>query len=130
MKLHGLIPVLSCNHLQQTMEFYQQAFRYIVINKTESDAGLEWVHLKSDNTYIMLQQQADHTSANRNNSAEKKDNILLYYYTDDVEAQYQLMLARGMNPGDISLTEYGMKEFFLDDPEGNRLAVGQRMGKN
>ena len=122
MKFQGLVPVISCTEIEPLLEFYQQAFRYIVINKTPGPEGLQWVHLKSDNTYLMLRRQ----SAENHHSKIKKDNILLYYYTDDVEAQYRFMLAKGYEVSPLSTTPYGMQEFFLNDPEGNRLAVGQK----
>ena len=123
MKLQGLIPVLSCQEIEPVLEFYQQAFRYIIINKTLSDNQLVWVHLKSDNTYLMLQKRQGEIP----DQVTEKDKIMLYYYTDDIEAQYHFMVAKGIEVSPISVTDYKMKEFFLYDPAGNKLAVGQRM---
>ena len=122
MKLEGLIPVIHCTEIEPLLDFYQQAFRYIVINKTPGPDGLQWVHLKSDNTYLMLRRDADENRQQHNNAG----NILLYYYTDDVEAQYRFMQAKGFQLSPLSTTAYGMQEFFLNDPAGNRLAVGQK----
>lgn len=121
MLLKGLIPVIDCSEIEPLLTFYQQAFRYIVINKTPGPQGLQWVHLKSDDTYLMLRRRdASHSET------PHRDNILLYYYTDDVDAQYRFMQARGFQPSPMSTTAYGMKEFFITDPEGNRLAVGEK----
>jgi uncharacterized glyoxalase superfamily protein PhnB len=122
MKLQGLIPVISCPEIEPLLAFYQQAFRYIVVNKTPGPDGLEWVHLKSDNTYLMLRRQ----SAEQPHSDPGNNNILLYYYTDDIQAQYRFMQAKGFQLSPLSTTAYGMQEFFLSDPQGNRLAVGQK----
>lgn len=121
MKFQGLIPVLRCEHIEQTLEFYQQALRYIIINKREADNGLEWVHLKSDNTFIMLTRQVN----NKPDEITNKEKIMIYYYTDDVEAQKQYLQAKGFDSSPVIKTDFGMKEFFLKDPEGNTLAVGQ-----
>lgn len=125
MKFQGLIPVLRCEHIEQTLNFYQQALRYIIINKREGDSGLEWVHLKSDNTFIMLTRQIN----DKPDEITKKEKIMIYYYTDDVEAQKQFLQAKGFDSSAIETTDFGMKEFFLDDPEGNTLAVGQTINK-
>ena len=122
MKLTGLIPVIDCTEIEPLLAFYQQAFRYIVVNKTLGADGLEWAHLKSDDTYLMLRKQQGGTP----DPATGRDNILLYYYTDDVQAQYRFMLAKGFAVSPLSTTAYGMQEFFLTDPEGNRLGVGQK----
>ena len=121
MKFQGLIPVLRCEHIEQTLKFYQQALRYIIINKREGDSGLEWAHLKSDNTFIMLTRQI----SDKPDEITKKEKIMIYYYTDDVEGQKQFLQAKGYSSGPIKTTDFGMKEFFLQDPEGNKLAIGQ-----
>ena len=124
MKLQGLIPVIQCTEIEPLLAFYQQAFRYIVIDKTPGADGLDWVYLKSDDTYLMLRR----TSAENLQRDNQPDNILLYYYTDDVEAQYRFMRARGFNVSPLSVTDYGMQEFSLSDPAGNRLVIGQKHG--
>ena len=123
MKFQGLIPVLRCEHIEQTLNFYQQALRYIIINKREGDNGLEWAHLKSDNTYIMLTRQIN----DKPDVITKTEKIMIYYYTDDVEAQKQFLQAKGFDSSAIVTTDFGMKEFFLEDPEGNTLTVGQTL---
>lgn len=122
MKLQGLIPVIECARIEPLLDFYQQAFRYIVINRTEGSDGLEWAHLKSDDTCLMLRRRTEGESV----PIASNDNILLYYYTDDIQAQYRYMKAKGFDVSPLKTTAYGMQEFFLTDPAGNRLGVGQK----
>ena len=119
MKLEGLIPVLQCLKIEKTLDFYQQALRYIVINKTETDLGLQWAYIKSDNTYLMLQRASE--TINQNHS----DKILLHYYTTDITAQHQFMAVRGINVGQIDDTAYYIRQFYVEDPEGNKISIGQ-----
>jgi len=119
MNFEGLIPVIQCACIEKTLEFYQQALRYIVISKTESDSGLQWAYIKSDNTYLMLQKNIDISS-----QTDFKP-IVLHYFTSDVSAQHQFMTARGINVGQIEDTEYHVRQFFIEDPEGNKIAIGQ-----
>jgi uncharacterized glyoxalase superfamily protein PhnB len=120
MKLNGVIPVIDVANIERQLEFYQQAFRFIIINKRIGPSGLEWVHLKSDNTFLMLRQNS--TATPQTSSAK---NITLYYYTDDVVSNHRYMKAKGIAVGELSAREYGMLEYQFQDPEGNRLAVGQ-----
>jgi len=124
MKLEGLIPVIQCQHIEKTLDFYQQALRYIIISKTETDEGLQWAYIKSDNTYLMLQKNTC--------SAEQthRDNIILHYYTADVTAQHQFMAARGIKVGQLEDTAYYVRQFYINDPEGNKIAVGQDLKSN
>lgn len=116
------MPVIRCGLIDEMLRFYQSAFRYIIINKTQTADGLQWVHLKSDNSYLMLQKN-HHTSEKKSNSG----NILLYYYTNDVTAQHQFMTARGIKVGEIEDTTYHVRQYFVKDPEANVIAVGQNI---
>ncbi len=119
MNFEGLIPVIQCSKIEQTLEFYQQAFRYIIISKTQTDTGLQWAYIKSDNTYLMLQKI---TRAKQPLSSE---NIVLHFYTGDVSAQRQFMAAKGIKVGQLEDTAYHIRQFFVEDPEGNKIVIGQ-----
>ncbi|VAW62129.1 hypothetical protein MNBD_GAMMA08-1820, partial [hydrothermal vent metagenome] len=85
--------------------------------------GLQWAYIKSDNTYLMLQKNTQ--SANQNHF----DNIILHYYTPDVSAQRQFMAAKGINVGQLEDTAYYIRQFNVEDPEGNKIVVGQDIKK-
>lgn len=120
MKLKGVIPVIEVDNIERQLEFYQQAFRFIILNKRIGAHGMEWVHLKSDNTSLMLSQRDPSRE-----SPASRSGITLYYFTDDVVSSHRYMRARGIAVGELSATPYGMLEYLLQDPEGNQLAVGQ-----
>lgn len=124
MNFEGLIPVIQCQHIEKTLAFYQQALRYIIINKTENDAGLQWAYIKSDNTTLMLQKKSVSISNSSSN------NIILHYFTSDVAAQHQFMAAKGVNVGQLEDTAYHVRQFYVGDPEGNKIAIGQDVKNN
>lgn len=124
MNFEGLIPVIQCQHIEKTLAFYQQALRYIIINKTENDAGLQWAYIKSDNTTLMLQKKSVSISNSSSN------NIILHYFTSDVAAQHQFMAAKGVNVGQLEDTAYHIRQFYVSDPEGNKIAIGQDVKNN
>ena len=123
MSFEGLVPIIQCRHIDKTLAFYQQALRYIIVNKTQTDTGLQWAYIKSDNTYLMLQMST------LPSDQQHSSNIILHYYTKDVLAQHQYMTAKGFNPGEIQDTGYQIRQFCIDDPEGNRITVGQNSNK-
>ncbi|HED33457.1 MAG TPA: hypothetical protein ENJ08_04455, partial [Gammaproteobacteria bacterium] len=105
MNFEGLIPVIQCRQIEQTLDFYQQALRYIIVNKTEDEYGLQWAYIKSDNTYLMLQKTSKLISDQPHSA-----NILLHYYTKDVSAQRQFMAAKGINVGQLEDTAYYIRQ--------------------
>ena len=53
---------------------------------------------------------------------------MLYLYPDDVQAFHRAARENGLVVPELEATFYGMTEFRLDDPDGNRLWVGQAQG--
>ena len=53
---------------------------------------------------------------------------VLYLYPDDVQAFHRAARGNGLVVPELESTFYGMTEFRLDDPDGNRLWVGQALG--
>jgi uncharacterized glyoxalase superfamily protein PhnB len=50
---------------------------------------------------------------------------VLYLYPDDVTAYHQQVRANGLTLPELSVTFYGLTEFRIEDPDGNRLWIGQ-----
>jgi len=121
MRLLGSVPVLNCSDVKRSLDFYQQALQFVVLNKRIGERGLEWVHLQSGDTLIMLEQRSPQGTGDSESSNR------LYLYTDDVSAMHHYLKAKGYEPGPIIKTAY-MEEFDLHDPDGQRLTIGQRIG--
>ena len=120
MRLTGSVPVLNCSDVEQSLLFYQQALQFVVLNKRHGERGLEWVHMQSGDTWLMLEQgQDEEAGAGRCMSR-------LYLYTDDVAAMHHYLTAKGYHVGDMTKTAY-MEEFDLHDPDGHKLTIGARL---
>lgn len=50
---------------------------------------------------------------------------VIYLYPDDIVPYHQHVRANGVTVPDLDVTFYGLTEFRLDDPDGNRLLIGQ-----
>jgi uncharacterized glyoxalase superfamily protein PhnB len=50
---------------------------------------------------------------------------VLYLYPDDIAAYHQLLRDNGLQIPPLETSFYGMTEFRMDDPDGNRLWIGQ-----
>ena len=120
MRLLGSVPVLSCSDVERSVTFYQQALQFIVLNKRVGDEGIEWVHLQSGDTLLMLEKTSKPGS--------QKSTTLnrIYLYTDDVSAMRHFLKAKGYEVSPMLTTAY-MEEFDLFDPDGQRLSIGQRI---
>jgi catechol 2,3-dioxygenase-like lactoylglutathione lyase family enzyme len=71
-----------------------------------------FVAIRSDSSRIFLSEHA----------GDARPDTLLYLYVDDVDS-----LARELG-AKVEETEYGMREFGVLDPDGNRLRIGAPAG--
>jgi catechol 2,3-dioxygenase-like lactoylglutathione lyase family enzyme len=77
-----------------------------------------WTMLASGDCRLMLDQ-----SINRHPDSPRQS--VIYLYPDNVAEYHRDLRACGLDVPDLEVTFYGMTEFRLDDPDGNRLWVGQ-----
>ena len=49
------IPVLNCQSIEATLDFYQRILQFVVVKKRELNGRVHWVHLMHGNVTIMLQ---------------------------------------------------------------------------
>jgi len=77
-----------------------------------------WALLRCGNSQLMLDQ-----SINRHPGIPRS--AVLYLYPDDVADFHCRARENGLLVPELEETFYGMTEFRLEDPDGNRLWIGQ-----
>jgi catechol 2,3-dioxygenase-like lactoylglutathione lyase family enzyme len=114
MKMDRLIPMLPVKNVSESIEFYQKLG--FSVERREDRWG--WSMLRFDECRLMVDQ-----SINRHPDAPRQS--VVYLYPEDVVQYHALLRKNGVNVPDVDVTFYGMAEFRLDDPDGNRLWIGQ-----
>lgn len=117
------IPVLNCHSIDLTLSFYQQLLQFVIVKKRELNGQLHWVHIMHGDTTLMLQ-AVDVENSDLN--PVQKSSISLYFFVNNIKDLQHLLKAKSDISTELSLTDYGMQEFTLLDPEGNTLIIGQK----
>ena len=115
------IPVLNCQSIETTLDFYQQILQFVIVKKRESNGSLVWVHLMHGNTTLMLQSSGQSTDK----EYSPQSNISLYYFVNNINELHHFIAVNYKAVSNIKSTDYQMQEFSLLDPEGNRITIGQ-----
>ena len=76
---------------------------------------LKWCSLGLGNLSLMLQQYDGEAEF------KKPEGIDLYIVCDDVEPLHKLISSKGARVTPIAVEFYGMKQFFVTDPDGNNI---------
>ncbi len=114
MKMNRLIPMLPVTRLSVSVGFYQKLG--FDVERREDQWG--WAMLRFDECRLMVDQSIHvHPGA--------PPTTVIYLYPDNITAYHEKVRASGLVIPDLDITFYGMKEFRIEDPDGNRLWIGQ-----
>ena len=116
MKLSRLIPMLPVRSMPASVEFYQK----LGFSIEEKNTDWRWAMLRCGDCRLMVDE-----SINVRPGAARQS--VLYLYPEDVSAFHRQVRENGLTVPDLDVTFYGMTEFRVDDPDGNRLWIGQRV---
>jgi catechol 2,3-dioxygenase-like lactoylglutathione lyase family enzyme len=109
-----LIPMLPVKSMPASVEFYQKLG--FTVEQRYDDWG--WAMLRFDECRLMVDQSINvHPDAPRQS--------VVYLYPENIVEYHGQVRASGLTVPDLDRTFYGMTEFRLDDPDGNRLWIGQ-----
>lgn len=114
MKMNRLIPMLPVRSMPASVEFYQK----LGFSVERKDDGWGWAMLRFDECRLMVDQ-----SINAHPKGYRE--AIVYLYPQDVAEYHRQVRENGVAAEDLNVTFYGMTEFRLDDPDGNRLWIGQ-----
>lgn len=114
MKLNSIIPMLPVASMPASVEFYRKlGFRV----EDRSD-DWRWAMLCLDECRLMVDESINlHPGIPRSS--------VLYLYPEDIFEYHALLRGNGLAVPDLEQSFYGMTEFRMHDPDGNRLWIGQ-----
>lgn len=114
MPLASLVPMQPVRDLATSILFYEKLG--FMVDQRRDDWG--WARLRCGECELMLDQSINlHAGIPRT--------AVLYLYPDDIEDFRGRARANGLDLPELDHTFYGMLEFRINDPDGNRLWVGQ-----
>lgn len=114
MRMDRLIPMLPVRSIASSIDFYQK----LGFSVEQRNDDWRWAMLCFGECRLMVDQ-----SINLHPEAPRQS--ILYLYPDDIVEYHQQVRRNGLTVPDLDVTFYGLTEFRLDDPDGNRLWIGQ-----
>jgi uncharacterized glyoxalase superfamily protein PhnB len=112
--MSDLVPMLPVKTMAASVDFYQK-LGFSVENRNDEWG---WAMLCFDECRLMVDQ-----SINLHPEAPRQS--VLYLYPEDVVEYHQQVRRNGLVIPDLDITFYGLTEFRIEDPDGNRLWIGQ-----
>jgi catechol 2,3-dioxygenase-like lactoylglutathione lyase family enzyme len=110
-----MLPVKS---MPASVEFYRK-LGFSVENRND-DWG--FAMLRFDECRLMVDQSIN---VQRQALWQSPRQSVIYLYPENIVEYHRMVRANGLDIPDLDVTFYGMTEFRLDDPDDNRLWIGQ-----
>lgn len=116
MHIEQLIPMQPVSDLEASVAFYRKLG--FVVEQRRDDWG--WAQLRCGACQLMLDRSINtHAGAPRG--------AVLYLYPGDITVFHRQAQDNGLPLPPLDTTFYGMTEFRVEDPDGNRLWIGQQL---
>jgi uncharacterized glyoxalase superfamily protein PhnB len=115
MKMNRLIPMLPVKSMPVSVRFYCKMLGFEVETRND-DWG--WAMLRFNECRLMVDQSI-------NAHPDSPRDPILYLYPDDVVEYHKQVRRNGLAVPELNVTFYGLTEFRISDPDGNRLWIGQ-----
>jgi catechol 2,3-dioxygenase-like lactoylglutathione lyase family enzyme len=116
MKMNRIIPMLPVKSMPASVEFY----RKLGFTVERREDGWGWAMLGFDDCRLMLDQ-----SIHLHPFVPKT--TVLYLYPDNIAEYHERVRGNGLTIPELEVTFYGMREFRIEDPDANRLWIGESL---
>ncbi|PWF48977.1 VOC family protein [Massilia glaciei] len=114
MTLSRLVPMQPVKDMPASVRFYEK-LGFVVENRKDEWG---WAMMRCGDCQLMLDQSINlHAGIPRIS--------VLYLYPEDVVEFHRRAKQNGLSVDDLETTFYGLTEFRIADPDGNRLWIGQ-----
>jgi len=133
-EVRGMAPLLQVFDMPTSVKFYCDVLGFeIVSSDGKPKPDFDWVLLKRDGIEVMLNTayEKDHRplQPDRVRISGHRD-VTLYFGCPDVDAAYEHLRALNVDAKKPKVAWYGMKQLYLNDPDGYELCFQWRAEKS
>lgn len=107
--------MLPVKHLARSLEFYQR----LGFEEENRQDAWGWAMIRNGECRLMLDQSI-------NVAPGAPHQGVLYLYPENIAEYHRRVRTKGLTVPELEVTFYGLTEFRLEDPDGNRLWIGQK----
>ena len=115
--------MLNVESVSRGISFYRDHLGFRVSREWEDDGRVRWATLEASGVQLMLNEPHDVDSRDRRTRRTYEDAVF-YFTIEDVDSFHAHLRNSGVLVGAITNEHYGMREFYVRDPDGYELGFG------
>lgn len=123
MNIQRLAPLLNVEDVPRSIAFYREHLGFQVVSEWESGGRVRWASLEAHGIVLMLNEPDEICSGERRARGTYGDAVF-YFTVDDVNALHRRLKHKQIPVGSLRDEHYGMREFYVRDPDGYELGFG------
>jgi len=124
-QVRGLVPLLQVFDMPTSIKFYRDVFGFEVVSTSKPGSdNFGWALLRLNGAELMLNTAYDDDMRPPVPDPARvaaHDDTAIYFACPDVDAAYAHLLERGIDVSEPRIAPYGMKQFYVADPDGYNL---------
>ena len=121
MDIHGVAPLLQVFDMPPAIHFYRDVLGFKVFASSEPGDNCNWALLKLNGAELMLNTayEADQRPPTRDAARiAAHGDTCLYFGCEDLNTAYKHLGELGVDAKEPKVARYGMKQLYLNDPDG------------
>lgn len=121
--LERVVPILLSADFARSLHFYRNILGFAVVDHTEHGGKEEWLYIRLGDAEMIITASGEAPDAIEILSRDRK--AAYYFFVDGVRAVRETIIAAGGHPSPVQISQGGMEEFELLDPDGHVLIFGE-----
>jgi glyoxylase I family protein len=117
----GVAPLLQVFDMPTAVRFYRDILGFEVVNTSRPGEHFDWALLKFRGVEIMLNtayEADDRPLAPDPARVSAHSDTCLYFGCEDLDGAYRHLSAHGLHVHSPKVAPYGMKQLYVNDPDG------------
>jgi catechol 2,3-dioxygenase-like lactoylglutathione lyase family enzyme len=126
LRIGGFATLLQVFDMPTSLAFYRDVLGFEVVSDAPDDGRCDWVMLKMQRSELMLNTayEADHRPAAPDSTrVAAHADTALFFDCEDVDVAFDSLRERGIPARAPIVTDYGMKQLYLNDPDGYEICL-------
>jgi glyoxylase I family protein len=130
LRIGGFATLLQVFDMPTSLAFYRDVLGFEIVSEVPDDDQCDWVLLKRYGSELMLNTayEADaRPPASEPARISAHADTALFFDCENVDAAYTYLQQRGIAVNAPIITDYGMKQLYLKDPDGYEICLQHRV---